>query len=138
MPGQHTEKAFETAIEHHLLTVAGYTRADPDRFDRDHAVDPTILIPFIQETQPREWEYLKNLQKDKTEQTLIDDLCNALDSEHEGCLKVLRHGFKSFGKSFRVAYFAPASGMNPETQKLYAANRLTVTRQLQYRIRHGN
>src|SRR3990172_7670288 len=79
MPGQHTEKAFETAIEHHLLTVAGYTRADPDRFDRDHAVDPTILIPFIQETQPRELEYLKNLQKDKTQQTLIYNLCNALD-----------------------------------------------------------
>lgn len=57
MPGQHTEKAFETAIEHHLLTVAGYTRADPARFDCDHAIDPTIFIPFIQETQPREWEY---------------------------------------------------------------------------------
>src|SRR3989304_969504 len=138
MPTNYKEIAFEKAIEHHLLTVAGYTRADPDMFDRDHAIDPTILIPFIQETQPMEWEYLKNLQKDKAEQTLIDDLCKALDSEHEGCLKVLRHGFKSFGKSFRVAYFAPASGMNPETQKLYAANRLTVTRQLQYSTRHGN
>src|SRR3972149_11173667 len=121
MPGQHTEKAFETAIEHHLLTVAGYTRADPDMFHRDHAVDPTILIPFIQETQPREWEYLKNLQKDKAEATLLDDLCKALDSDHEGCLKVLRHGFKCFGKLFHVAYFAPASGMDPGAQRLYAA-----------------
>jgi len=51
---------------------------------------------------------------------------------------VLRHGFKCFGKLFRVAYFAPASGMNPDTQKLYAANRLTVTRQLRYSARHGN
>ena len=51
---------------------------------------------------------------------------------------VLRHGFKCFGKLFRVAYFAPASGLNPETQRLYAANRLTVTRQLQYSTKHDN
>jgi len=138
MPGQHTEKAFETAIESHLLTVAGYSKAVPANFDCSRAIDPTILIPFIQETQPKEWEYLKNLQKEKAEATLLDDLCKALDSEHEGCLKVLRHGFKCFGKLFHVAYFAPASGMNPETQRLYAANRLTVTRQLEYSSKHGN
>ena len=31
------------------------------------------------------------------------------------------------------AYFAPAHSMNPETQKLYAANRLTITRQLLFK-----
>jgi type I restriction enzyme, R subunit len=138
MAGQYKEIAFESAIENHLLTGGGYIKADPLNFDRDRAIDPTILIPFIQETQPREWAYLKNLQKDKAEQTLLDDLCRAMDSEHEGCLKVLRHGFKCFGKNFRVAYFAPASGMNPDTQKLYAANKLTITRQLQYSDKHNN
>ena len=69
---------------------------------------------------------------------MLDDLCRALDSEHEGCLSVLRHGFKCFGKLFRVAYFAPASGLNPETQKLYEANKLTVTRQLKYSSKHDN
>ena len=138
MTKQYKEVAFESAIENHLLTVAGYSKADPTKFDRERSIDPTILIPFIQETQPKEWEYLKSLQKEKAEATLLDDLYKALDSEHDGCLKVLRHGFKCFGKSFRVAYFAPASGMNPETQKLYAANRLTVTRQLQYSTKHSN
>jgi type I restriction enzyme R subunit len=37
-----------------------------------------------------------------------------------------------------MAYFAPASGMNPETQRLYAANRLTIMRQLRYSPKHGN
>jgi len=78
------------------------------------------------------------LQKDKAEETLLDDLCRALDSPYEGCLSVLRHGFKCFGKLFRVAYFAPASGLNPDTQKLYDANRLTITRQLRYSNQHGN
>lgn len=135
---QTTENAFETAIEHHLTTFGGYEKGDRDTFDTERGLFINDVIAFIQKTQPKEWEYLKNIQKDKAEETLLDDLCRALNSEHEGCLMVLRHGFKCFGKLFRVAYFAPASGLNPETEKLYAANRLTVTRQLRYSNKHGN
>ncbi|MGD0234554.1 MAG: type I restriction endonuclease [Syntrophorhabdales bacterium] len=138
MPGQHTETAFESAIEDHLLTQAGYAKGDKDLFNPERGLDPTVLMAFIQETQPKEWDYLKNLQKDKANNVLLDALCASLDSEHEGCLTALRHGFKCFGKLFHVAYFAPASGLNPETQKLYAANRLTVTRQLRYSNKHNN
>lgn len=138
MTGQCTEIAFEAAIEDHLFSKAGYTKGDKDAFDPERGLDPSVLLAFIQETQPKEWEYLKNLQKDRAEQILLGDLCRALDSEHEGCLTVLRHGFKCFGKTFHAAYFAPASGLNPETQALYAANRLTVTRQLKYSDKHNN
>jgi type I restriction enzyme R subunit len=138
MPGQHTETAFESAIENHLLTKAGYKKGDRKTFDQARGFDPTVLLDFVRETQPEGWAYLKNIQKDKAEATLLDDLCRALNSDHEGCLAVLRHGFKCFGKLFRVAYFAPASGLNPETQRLYAANRLTVTRQLPYSKSYHN
>lgn len=138
MPAEHRERAFETAIEYHLTTAGGYTAGDREAFDRERAVFPRDVLAFIRATQPKEWEYLVNLQKEKAEQILLDDLCRALNSEHEGCLAVLRHGFKCFGKLFRAAYFAPVSGMNPETQKLYAANRLTITRQLLYSNRHTN
>lgn len=138
MPGRHTETAFESAIEDYLVSSGGYSKGDRETFDRERGLDPKLFLAFVQETQPKEWEYLKNLQKEKAEETLLDDLCRALSSEHEGCLSVLRHGFKSFGKFFRAAYFAPASGLNPETQRLYDANRLTITRQLRYSGRHEN
>jgi len=138
MPGQHTEYAFETAIEHYLTTAGGYEKGDRDSFDTERDLFIGDVIAFIRKTQPKEWEYLASLQKEKAEETLIDDLCRALNSSHEGCLSVLRHGFKCFGKLFRVAYLAPASGMNPDTQALYAANRLTITRQLHYSAKHGN
>lgn len=131
MPALYQEKDFETAIEEHLVN-SGYNRADKVVFDRKRCLDTSAFLSFVCETQPKEWEYLKNLQKDKAEETLLDDLCRALNSEHEGCLKVLRHGFKCFGKYFKAAYFAPASGLNPETQKFYSQNRLTITRQLHY------
>src|SRR5660398_155881 len=138
MPGQHTEYAFETAIEHHLTTAGGYVKGDRDGFDPHRAIFPADVLAFIKATQPDEWAYLEGIQKGKAEETLLDDLCRALDSEHEGCLSVLRHGFKCFGKLFHVAWFAPASGMNPETKKRYEANRLTITRQLRYSPKHGN
>ncbi|HDQ44505.1 MAG TPA: hypothetical protein ENN17_03260 [bacterium] len=75
MPGQYTEHAFETAIEHHLTTAGGYEKGDRDAFDPVRALFPSDVIAFIQATQPREWEYLSNLQKDKAEDTLLDDLC---------------------------------------------------------------
>jgi len=134
----HTEKAFETAIENHLTTSGGYTKGDKDAFDATRALFPQEVLSFIHATQVKDWEYLKNVQKDKAEESLLDDLCRALNSEHEGCLKVLRHGFKCFGKLFRIAYFAPASGLNPDTEKLYASNRLTVIRQLKYSSKHNN
>ncbi len=138
MPVDYTEQAFETAIEHHLTTAGGYEKGEREAFDPERGLFPQDVLAFIQGTQPKEWDYLVNILKDKAEETLLDDLCRALNSEHEGCLSVLRHGFKCFGKLFRTAYFAPASGLNPDTQKLYAANHLTVTRQLRYSAKHGN
>ena len=52
----HREIAFEAAIEHHLLDVAGYTKADQANFDRESALDPTVFITFVKETQPDVWE----------------------------------------------------------------------------------
>lgn len=132
MPANYTEKAFENAIEDHLLKQAGYTKADPANFDRDRALDPTILIPFIQATQPDKWQALEKLHGANTETVVLDDLCKAMELPGRGCLDVIRHGFKCYGKQIDVAFFKPAHGLNPETIKLYDMNQLTVTRQLRY------
>ena len=136
--GQHTEYAFESAIGESLIAAGGYLAGDREGYDPERAVFPGDVLAFIQKTQPEEWGYLVNIQKEKAEETLLDDLCRALNSDHEGCLSVLRHGFKSFGKLFHIAYFAPASGLNPDTQELYEANQPTITRQLRYSAKHGN
>jgi type I restriction enzyme R subunit len=136
MPVDHREIAFEAAIEHHLLNVAGYSKTDPANFDRERAIDPIVLIPFIKETQPETWESLEKLHSSETEAVVLDDLCKAMDSQ--GSLAVIRHGFKCFGKLIRIAYFAPAHSMNPDTERLYAANRLTVTRQVHYSTKNEN
>jgi len=41
----------------------------------------------------------------------------------------VRHGFKFYGKTFRLAYFKPAHGLNYDVLALFNKNQLTVTRQ---------
>ncbi len=137
MTVDHRERAFEAAIENTLLTSGGYVKTDPAAFDRERAIDPAVFIAFVKETQPETWNALEKLHGDGTESILLDDLVKALDGAST-VLGVLRHGFKCFGKLVRAAYFAPAHGMNPDTLKLYQANRLTLTRQLKYSTKHEN
>ena len=137
MSKKYTELTFEYAIEDYLLKTGGYQKTDSKSFNSDCSLFTQNVLSFIKETQPKEWEYLERIRKDKAETILLRDLCSALDSEQQGCLWVLRHGFKCSGRNFHIAYFAPASGMNPHTQALYAANQLSVTRQLRYSSRHG-
>ncbi len=132
MPENVKEAAFEKAIEQSLLQKGGYVKGKRGQFDPALGFDPKELLSFIKKTQPAEWKALESLQKDRAKEILINDLRKALDSDQGGCLKALRHGFKCFGKTFKAAYFAPASGLNPDTKRLYSANRLAVTRQLKY------
>ena len=46
--------------------------------------------------------------------------------------EIRRHGFKCYGKTFRMAYFRPNTTMNPEAAENYARNRLTITRQVAF------
>ena len=130
MPADHKEIAFEAAIEEGLLTHGGFLKGDPEAFDRELALDRGELFAFLRGSQPKTWAKLEGLLGPQTEATVLDNLLGALADR--GLLDVLRHGFKSYGRQLHLAYFAPAHGMNPETQALYEANRLTVTRQLKY------
>ena len=61
------------------------------------------------------------------EERIVATLARELDLK--GSLEVLRHGFKFYGRAFRVAYFAPAHGLNPDALARLKRNELTVTRQ---------
>ncbi len=123
------EYAFETVIEKELLE-AGYRAVPAGSFDRENALFPVDVLAFIRETQPEEWRKLEALLGEKTGEQILSDLCKWMDSE--GSLATLRHGFKCYGRTLRVAYFKAAHELNPELEARYAANRVGITRQLHY------
>lgn len=123
------EYAFETVIEKELL-VGGYRAIPAGSFDREDAIFPVEVLGFIRETQPEEWKKLEALLGEKTSEQVLSDLCKWMDSERS--LATLRHGFKCYGRTLRVAYFKAAHELNPELETRYAANRVGITRQLRY------
>lgn len=129
---RHSEIAFETVLEHHLLGH-GYIAVDPSGFDRERAIFPTTVLTFIQQTQPKEWTKLEALHGAKTGDQILSDLCKWIDVN--GSLATLRHGFKCYGRTLHVAYFKAAHELNPELEERYAKNRLGLTRQLRYSTR---
>lgn len=126
----HTERDFETAIEAGLIGAGGYTKGGVNAYDERLALFPEDVIGFLKDNQATKWGQLEELLGHKTEATVLDSLTKELDVK--GTLHVLRHGFKCYGKAFRLAHFRPNSTMNPEAAKAYARNRLTITRQVAF------
>ena len=126
----HTENDFETAIEAGLIGAGGYSKRAPTAYDETLALFPEDVTGFLQDSQAAKWGQLEALLGVKTEATVLESLAKEL--EIKGTLHVLRHGFKCYGKIFRLAYFRPNSAMNPEAAAQYATNRLTITRQLTF------
>lgn len=56
----------------------------------------------------------------------------ARELDQRGMLDCLRHGLTDRGVKLRLVFFKPASGLNPDTLRLYGQNILTVTRQVHF------
>ena len=132
----HQEIYFEQAMEQSLIGQGGYEKGNAGGFDAGRGLFPDEVIAFVQASQPRRWQSLVKLQGEQAGEVLLGALVKELASKH--ALHVLRHGFKCFGKTFRLAYFAPNTGMNPEAAAAYGHNRLRVTRQVHFSEKHPN
>lgn len=123
-----TEKDFENEIECFLLESGGYVQGKNSEYNKDTALFEADVIAFIQATQPQKWARLEAGQKANAGSVLIKALCQELEAK--GSLDVLRHGFRCYGKTFQMAYFAPNTSLNEKSAVNYAANILKVTRQV--------
>ncbi len=123
-----TEKDFENEIECFLLESGGYVQGKNSEYNKDTALFEADVIAFIQATQPQKWARLEAGQKVNAGSVLIKALCQELEAKDS--LDVLRHGFRCYGKTFQMAYFAPNTSLNEKSAVNYAANILKVTRQV--------
>lgn len=124
---QTNEKAFETYLEQMLIT-GGWLPGTNAEWDKARALFPARVFAFIEATQPKLWAEMAAQHGSNLQAMLIDALDKELNIK--GSLHVLRHGFKFYGKLFRLAYFKPAHALSPDVLALYAQNQLTVTRQV--------
>ncbi len=131
-----TELDFEAAIEAWLVDQAGYDVADNSQFDAALALDSQTLLAFIQQTQPETWQKLVASYGGNVETSVVKRIAAECDSR--GLLDVVRNGVRDRGQTIHLAYFKPATGLNPDTEKHYQQNRLTVMRQVYYDLASKN
>ena len=129
MTSQTNEAAFESTVQSMLL-AGGWNSGDRTEWDADRALFPARVVAFLQATQPVTWAAMAGLHGENLEARIVDALAKELDLK--GTLDVLRRGFKFYGKTFRLAQFKPAHGLNPEALAQFERNALTVTRQVAY------
>ena len=132
-PKSYLEQNFEEHIEQNLLD-SGYHKKYSEDYNKDLYVIPDEVIEFIKSTQHKEFENLQKQYGEDTENKIYYRLSQEISQK--GVLEILRKGFKDRGSKFRMAYFKPASGMNPEAEKLYKLNRFSIIRQLKFSSRN--
>jgi type I restriction enzyme R subunit len=130
MSKSHEEGRFEEEIADWLIENGGYERLSPEEFDREQGIFPDVVVSFVKETQPEKWEKLETAYQGNARKRFLQDLTSAM--EGRGTLEVLRHGLRTTGTTIDLTAFKPNTGLNPEVQKRYEANRLGVTQQFYY------
>jgi len=131
-----TENTFETALVQSLVEQGGYTEGNAPDYSPALGMFKYEVIRFLQESQPKRWEKIASIHGADVDNRVIQRLYKEMDLR--GSLDVLRNGFVDYGVRFQMAYFQPASGLNPDAVGLYNKNSLKVYRQIYYSTKNKN
>ena len=126
-----SEKNFEVGHVVRVLSEEnGYRVRRKRDFDKRLLLDTGLVLEFIKNTQPKEWQKFVSQYPSASRETFVKHLSKHIDEY--GTLDVLRNGFKDRGAKFELAFFKPVSHRNPEHQKLYQQNIFSVINQLEF------
>lgn len=125
-----SENTFEKAIVESLVVEGGYSEIIGAEYNPEIGFFKDEIISFLKSSQPKRWEKIEAIHGKDVEKRVLARLFKELDLR--GSLDVLRNGFTDYGIKFRMAFFQPESGLNPDTLLLYAQNRLSISRQVYF------
>ena len=132
----HKEIALQQHLVFQLVSGQGYEERTPENYDRALAMDRELVLRFVKETQPEEWEKLEAHYTTSAEDEFFKNLEKALKTR--GALDVFRGGIKMIpGIKFSLCHFKPASALEPKRVEEYEANILSVIQEVEYSQRHG-
>lgn len=126
----HCESHFESYIVDRLVEQ-GWLKGVSANYNADYAVYTEDLMGWIQDTQPKAWQKLVNLNGDRTEKMILDRLESTI--EKNGMITTFRKGIQIAGAgSIKLTESSPEDKRNDQVIEDYKANRLRVVPQLRY------
>ncbi len=130
------ESGFEELIEGELVKLYGYKSRKASDYDKKFCMDTELVLNFIKESQPNEWEKLEAQYGGEVAENFLSRLDDEIGSR--GLLNVLREGVTDRGVRIRIAFWKPQNNLNPETSAEYEKNILSVIRQVKYSNQNEN
>lgn len=130
------ENTFESALVQTLIKWGGYSGGKASDYNSELGIFKNEIIDFLKKSQPKRWEKICAIHGEDVDNRVIQRLYKELDLR--GSLDVLRNGFVDYGVRFQMAFFQPASTLNPDAVNLYNKNNLKVYRQIFYSTKNKN
>src|SRR6266568_1194900 len=124
-----SEKGLESLVVESFLADAKYLRGDPKDYDRDHAVDLTKLLAFLESTQAKTFAQLGLAEDGPKRQQFLARVQGEIAKR--GVIDVLRKGVEHLAVRVELFYGAP-SAKNAKAAEQFGQNLFSVTRQLRY------
>src|ERR1035437_4329427 len=127
------EIAFEELITNYLVEQNGfiqrlYNDDHKGAYDVRECIDVPMLFDFLEKSQPKEVEKLKENHGENYKAKFLLRLQKEINEK--GIVAVLRIGVKDLNASLFLMYFEPNSNLNPESRELWGHNIFAVARQV--------
>jgi type I restriction enzyme R subunit len=132
------ESGLEEHIVEHLIQENGYISRTSQNYDKVNCIDADVLFDFLEATQPKKVEKLKQRHKELYRKKITKRINDQI--KLKGVIEVLRKGIEDgfTGVKLQLLYDKPVSTYNQKALKLYEANQFSVVRQLYYSTKNKN
>lgn len=121
-----SEKEYQAYILDKLKANNSYLIRKADKYNRLYAMDPELLVQFLDDTQPDEMAQLRKIYKADAEEVIVANLNTAITQKSSSLISVLKHGVDISNIHLDLMYTKPATNFNKELVKKYDANIFSV------------
>jgi type I restriction enzyme, R subunit len=121
-----SESKFEKNIES-ILLQNDYIKRESKDLDKEHIIDIELFCKFIEDYQKENWKNLKEIFGSDIKVKILESYQKELESKP--LIDLIRNGLIVSEIKLDCVFFKPVSGMNPESEKLFQSNILSVIRQ---------
>lgn len=121
-----TEKQYQHEIMDYLRSENGYIVRKATAFDAAFALDREMLFAFLEDTQPAELTSLRKVFKEKTEETVVNVINQAITADKSSLVEVLKNGVEVNHLHLDLMYTKPATTFNKTLTEKYQKNRFSV------------
>lgn len=121
-----SEKQYQHEIMDYLQSENGYIVRKATSFDAAFALDREMLFAFLEDTQPAELTSLRKVFKEKTEETVVNVINQAITADKSSLVEVLKNGVEVNHLHLDLMYTKPATTFNKTLTEKYQKNRFSV------------